>query len=94
VPRADNGPPPPANDRRWLEPDRALFPSLEQRRYPVETEYTADEYVELIGTYSENIALPPAQQEELFRRLHARIAERGTVRKLLVFELTVAYRPR
>jgi SAM-dependent methyltransferase len=94
VPRPDSGPPPLADDRPWLEPDRALFPSLEQRRYPVETEYAADEYIELIGTYSENIALPPARREELFRRLHARIAEQGTVRKLVVYELTVAYRPR
>lgn len=94
VPDPSNGPPPLPDETRWLDPDRTLFPAIEQRRHPAETRYTADDYIELIGTYSDNIALPLAQREELFRRLHARIAAQGAVRKLLVFELTVAYRPR
>jgi SAM-dependent methyltransferase len=93
VPHPDNGPPPLVDEEPWLQPDRRLFPAIEQRRYPVENEYTADEYLALIGTYSENIALPATQREELFRRLAGRIAAQGTVRKLVVYELTVAYRP-
>jgi SAM-dependent methyltransferase len=94
VPRPDNRPPPLPHEVPWLEPDPALFPQIEQRRYPVETAYTPDRFIGLIGTYSENIALPPGLREELFRRLRARIGANGTVRKLLVYELTVAYRPR
>jgi SAM-dependent methyltransferase len=94
VPHPDNRPPPLPEEEPWLQPDRTLFPTIEQRRHPVEREYTPDEYIELIGTYSENIALAPAQREELFRRLHSRIAAQGTVRKLVVYELTVGYRPR
>lgn len=94
VPHPDNGPPPLPDEASWLEPDRTLFPTIEQRRYAAETTYDADSFIDLIATYSDNIALPPEQREELFRRLHARIAAQGTVRKLLLFELTVAYRPR
>jgi SAM-dependent methyltransferase len=94
VPHPGNRPPPLPHERPWLEPDGELFPEIEQRRYPVETEYTPDEYIALIGTHSENIALPAAQREELFGRLHARVAAQGTVRKPVVYELTVGYRPR
>jgi SAM-dependent methyltransferase len=94
VPRPDNRPPPLLDEKHWLEPDRVLFPEIEQRRFPVETKYTSDEYIALIGTHSENIALPAAQREELFSRLHARVAAQGTVRKQVVYELTVGYRPR
>jgi SAM-dependent methyltransferase len=94
VPHPENGPPPRIGEEPWLQPDRTLFPRIEQRRYPVETEYTPDGYIELIGTHSENIALPPAQREELFGRLRERVAAQGAVRKLVVYELTVAYRPR
>lgn len=94
VPHPENGPPPRIEEEPWLEPDRTLFPEVEQRRHPVETEYAPDAYVELIGTHSENIALPAAQRAELFERLHDRVAARGSVRKLVVYELTVAYRPR
>lgn len=94
VPHPDNGPPPPIEDEPWLEPDGELFPRLEQRRYPDEKVYSPDEYIDLIATHSENIALPPAQRDELFHRLRARAAAQGAVRKLVVYELTVAYRPR
>jgi SAM-dependent methyltransferase len=94
VPHPDNGPPPLPDEVPPLEIDQALYPLVERRRHPVETVYSPDEYIALIGTYSENIALPPAQREELFRRLHARATAQGTLRKLVVFELAVAYRPR
>ena len=91
---SQEAPPPLPDEVPWLELDAALFPSVERRRYPVETEYTPDDYLDLIGTYSNNLALPAEERDELFRRLHARIAAQGTVRKLVVYELTVGYRPR
>jgi len=92
VPRPDNRPPPLPNELSELEVDAALFEPPVRRRYPVETEYTADEYLALIGTYSETIALPDAQRAELFRRLHARAAAQGTLRKLVIYALTAAER--
>jgi trans-aconitate methyltransferase len=94
VPHPDNAPPPLPEEVPPAEVDEELFPTVERRLHSVETVYSPDEYLALIGTYSDNIALPAAQREELFGRLHARIAAQGAVRKLLVFELTVAYRPR
>ena len=94
VPHPDIGPPPLPDEVPPLEVEEALFPTVQRRRHLVETVYSADEYVALIGTYSENIALPTPQREELFRRLHARIARQDTVRKLVVCELSVGYRPR
>lgn len=94
VPHPNNGPPPLPEELPPLEVDEEHFPAVERRTYPVETVYSPDEYIALIATYSENIALPPAQRGELFRRLHARATAQGPLRKLVVFELIVAYRPR
>lgn len=94
VPHPDNAPPPlPEEVASWVL-DEALFRDIVRRRYPVESVYSPDEYIALIETYSDNIALPEAQREELFRRLRTRIEAQGTVRKLVVYELTVGYRPR
>jgi SAM-dependent methyltransferase len=94
VPHPDNAPPPlPEEVASWVL-DEALFRDIVRRRYPVETVYSPDEYIALIETYSDNIALPEAQREELFRRLRTRIEAQGTVRKLVLYELTVGYRPR
>jgi SAM-dependent methyltransferase len=43
-----------------------------RRRWDVS--YSADEWVAVLGTYSENIAMPAEQREKLFHRIHARIA--------------------
>ena len=94
VPRPDNRPPPRPEEQGDLELDASLFERATVRRHQAEIEYTPDEYIDLIGTYSNNLALPAAQRAELFRRLHARAAAQGTVRKLYVFALTVGYRPR
>lgn len=94
VPHPDNAPPPlPEEVASWVL-DEALFRDIVRRRYPVESVYSPDEYIALIETYSDNIALPEAQREELFRRLRTRIEAQGTVRKLVLYELTVGYRPR
>lgn len=92
VPHPDNGPPPLPEELEPLELDRELFPDFVTRRHPIETDYTADEFVALLATFSENITLPPAQRDELLGRLHARVAAQDTVRKLVVFELTLGYR--
>ena len=94
VPSPGNGPPPPIEDEAWLELDSTLFPTLKQRRYPDEKVYSPDEYIALLATYSNHIALASEQREELFRRLRARVAAQGSVRKGFVYELTVGYRPR
>ena len=92
MPHLDNAAPPlPEEVSSWVL-DETLFQHIVRRRYPVETFYSPDEYIDLIATYSDNIALPKAQRKELFRRLFTRIEAQGTVRKLVVYELTVGIR--
>lgn len=68
-----------------------LFRLVAERRYPWDEEHTADEYIDLISTYSENIALPEERRRELFDRLRARIGGR-TVKKSNVATLDVGMR--
>jgi SAM-dependent methyltransferase len=68
-----------------------LFRLVAERRYPWDEEHTADEYIDLISTYSESIALPEQARRELFDRLRARIDDR-TVRKSNIATLDVAVR--
>ena len=97
VPHPDNRPPPPpAQAESWTEEFRAsgVFERVEERRRLEALLYTADEYVAVLGTFSDNLALPEEQREELFRRIHARIAARpgGTVTKHHLLVLTVGLR--
>jgi SAM-dependent methyltransferase len=99
VPHPDNRPPPrPWEIEGWGDEFRAsgLLATVEERRHLHELTYTADEYVAVLGTFSDNLALPSEQREELFRRIHARIASRpgGTVTKHHLLVLTVGQRPR
>lgn len=100
VPRPDNAPPPaPGELERWWIDDwlaTGLLENLEERSHLAALTYTADEYVALLGTFSENIALPDEQRAELFRRIHDRIAARpgGVVTKHQLVILTAGYRPR
>jgi len=99
VPHPDNGPPPaPDLVEGWEEEFRAsgCFERVEERRRLVSTVYTADDFVALLGTFSENIALPDEQREELFRRIHARMSARpgGTATKRRLVTLTLGYLPR
>jgi SAM-dependent methyltransferase len=94
VPHPENGPPPPPEDAEsWTEEFRAsgVFERVEERRRLHPLTYTADEYVAVLGTFSDNLALPAEQREALFRRIHARIAARpsGTVTKHHLLTLTV-----
>jgi SAM-dependent methyltransferase len=100
VPRPENlEPPAPAEIERWWVEDwqaSGFFERVEDRDHLTARTYTADEYVALLGTFSENVALPAEQREELFRRIHARIAAQpgGAVTKHQLVVLTVGYRPR
>jgi SAM-dependent methyltransferase len=99
VPHPDNGPRPAPEDVEGWEHEFAssgLFEAIVERRRLVALTYTADAFVDLLGTFSDNLALPAEEREELFRRIHARIAARpsGMVTKHYVLTLTVGYRPR
>lgn len=89
-PRPDNRPMPLPDEVSELEIDRELFEPVAMQRYAVETEYTPDAYIALVSTYSEYIALPAARRADLLPRVRARISEQGTVRKLVLYELTLA----
>ncbi|HEY2209275.1 MAG TPA: class I SAM-dependent methyltransferase [Gaiellaceae bacterium] len=94
VPHPDNRPPrPPEEVTGWAAEFEAsgLFANVEERRRLVALTYTADEFIDVLGTFSDNLALPEDQREELFRRIHARIAARpsGTVTKHHLLTLTV-----
>jgi SAM-dependent methyltransferase len=94
VPHPDNRPPPPPDQAEgWTEDFRAagVFERVEERRHLQPLTYTADGFVALLGTFSDNLALPAEQRDELFRRIHARIAARpgGTVTEHHLLVLTV-----
>jgi SAM-dependent methyltransferase len=79
VPSPDNQPPPRPEDIDYLKSEieaSGLFHHVWGRRYPRDVEYTADEYVALMGTYSPNIDLDPATRRRLFDRVRHRIEAR------------------
>jgi SAM-dependent methyltransferase len=100
VPHPGNRPPraPEEIASDWADEFRAagVFAAVEERRHLHSIVYNADEYVAVLGTFFDNLALPAAERGELFRRIHARIADRpgGTVTKHHLLTLTVGYRPR
>ena len=99
VPHPDNRPPPPPEEAKgWTADFRAsgVFDRIEERRHLHPLTYTADEFVAVLGTYSDNLVLPTEQRDELFRRIHARVAARpgGTVTEHRLLFVTVGYRPR
>ena len=53
-----------------------LFEDVRVRRYGWERLYTADEYIALLSTFSDHIALEPKMREQLFREIRRRIVER------------------
>ena len=94
VPHPENAPPPPPElAEGWTEDFLAseVFARVEERRHLQPLTYTADGFVALLGTFSNNLALPPEQRDELFRRIQARIAARpgGTVTEHHLLVLTV-----
>ena len=95
VPHPDNAPPPAPEEipDEWGDEFRAsaAFDRVIERRHLQPLVYTADELVDLLGTFSDNLALPPEQRDQLFRRIHARISARpgGEVTKHYLLTLTV-----
>ncbi len=95
VPHPDNRPPdaPDEIHSEWGDEFResGVFARVEERRHLQLLPYTADEYVDVLGTFSENLAMPAAERNELFSRIHARIAARpgGVVTKHFLLVLTV-----
>jgi len=97
VPHPDNAPPPaPEQVGDWREQIEVsgLYADVTIRRHLWTVDYTADEYIAVLGTYSDNLVLPEEQRAELFARIHARLAARGSVTKTHLSVLTVARRPR
>ena len=99
VPRPDSqAPSAPEHAAGWVGEFEAsgLFASVTERRQVAALRYTADEYIALLGTFSDNLALPAEQRTELFRRIHERVAAQpgGTVTKRHLVTLTVGQRPR
>jgi SAM-dependent methyltransferase len=68
-----------------------LFRVVAERRYLWDVEYTADEYVDVITTYSENIAMDTRSRESLVELLRARIGDRS-IRKTYLATLDVGER--
>lgn len=52
-----------------IEPGLDLFESPISKRYPWDEQYTAGEYIALLGTYSDHINLPKPERKELFRAI-------------------------
>ena len=68
-----------------------LFRVAAERRYRWEMEYTADAYVDVLGTYSDHLMQDEEARERLFDLIRARIGDR-TVRKSYLVTLDVAVR--
>ncbi len=68
-----------------------LFRVVAERRYPWDVEYTADAYVDVLGTYSDHLMQEKETRKRLFDLIRARIGDR-TVRKSYLATLDVAVR--
>ena len=60
------------------------------RRHLWDVRYTADEYVDLMGTYSPNLDLDEETRAGLFERIHRRVAKQGTMTATFLATLNVA----
>lgn len=98
VPHPDNRPPLSPDEIEGREAElreSGLFETVVERRRLHAIEYTADAMVAVLGTFSDNLALPVEQREELFRRIHRRIETAGgVVTKHQLLTVTVGQRPR
>jgi len=68
-----------------------LFQEPITRRYPWSTQYSTDQYIELLGTYSDHISLPDAERTALLRGIADLIDEEfgGSVLKQYEAVLTL-----
>jgi hypothetical protein len=74
--------------------ETGVFTDVEVRRYLADVEYSAEEYIAVLDTYSPNRAMEPAKRERLFDLIWRRIEAhpRGRVRKTYLFTLNLATR--
>ena len=87
-------------DERDLEPSTAEFlasplvSAVESHPFAAEMTYPAEDYAELLRTYSPTMALPEASRESLLGEISALITRRygGSVTKRYLFELVLARR--
>ena len=72
-----------------------LFEKPVIKFYDWEKQFSADDYVRHLGTFSDHISLPEAQREELFRELRALINGKynGSVTKCYKSELVMYAKP-
>jgi SAM-dependent methyltransferase len=94
-PQTAEGPPRPPEAIADLGDDIAttgLFENAGARRYVWDLTYTADEYIDVLSTYSGHRALDEERRDALFERIRRRIAARpdGRVRKTYLALLNVA----
>jgi SAM-dependent methyltransferase len=71
-------PPPPEqlpDDAPEIEAS-GLFEEIQVRRYLWETHYTAEEYIELLNTFSGHIAMEAPKREHLYQEIRRRIGRR------------------
>ncbi len=77
----------------WTEPvmGEDLFAEPIIRRYPWVAEYSAEDYIALLGTYSDHLGLPASERASLFEHISSLIQEEyaGVVRKHYESVLTV-----
>jgi hypothetical protein len=91
----DNRLPPPAEevgDLRAQMEESGLFRDVEVRRYRWDVTYGADEWIDVLRTYSPNLERDAATTERLLDRIHARIESRpgGRVTKHYLATLNLA----
>lgn len=94
-PDPNNAPPPFPDDVHDLRDELAasdFFGPVAERRYLDEITYNADEYIDLLGTYSAHRAIEPARRQRLDDAIHRRIEAQpgGTVTKTYLWVLDVA----
>jgi len=86
VPSPDNRPPPyehEVGDLRAQMEETGLFAEIDVRRYRWDVQYTADEWVDVMRTYSPNISRDPATTERLFERIRRRIGPKRVTKPSL-----------
>ena len=96
-PDTRKGPPRPPEEKRDRSEEidaSGLFRAVAARRYLYDVVYTAQEYVDVLSTYSGHLALPEETRADLLGRIFRRIEARpgGTVRKTYLALLDVAER--
>ncbi|MFL5926653.1 MAG: methyltransferase domain-containing protein [Gaiellaceae bacterium] len=94
-PKTAEGPPPQPDAIGDLAEEIAatdLFHNVGARRYVWDVTYTADEYIDVLSTYSGHRALDEERRRALFERIRRRIGARpgGRVRKTYLALLNVA----